>query len=107
MALSLGCNQNLSSIFGLVKALTLRSNEFSSNGFHLFVDGNITASSKEISTYEMQQQEHLNTVHPPHSLESLLPLQKAMLCITISAETNWAWSIPDVCRGHFRVQVNT
>lgn len=50
---------------------------------HLPVDGNLIASSKESSTYEMQQQEHLSTAHPPDSLESLLPLQKAMPCITI------------------------
>lgn len=31
MAGALGCNLNLSSILGLVEALTLRSNEFSSN----------------------------------------------------------------------------
>lgn len=65
---------------------------------HLPVDGNVTCSSKAISTYEMQQQEHLN---PPDSLESLLPLQKAMPCITISAQTSHFCAIPDVCRGHF------
>lgn len=38
------------------------------------VDGNVLTSSKEISTYEMQPQEHLSTAHPPDSFESLLPL---------------------------------
>lgn len=32
MAGALGCNLNLSSIIGLMEALTLRSDEFSSNG---------------------------------------------------------------------------
>lgn len=41
---------------------------------HLPVDGDVITSSKEIPTYERQQQEHLSTAHPPDSLESLLPL---------------------------------
>lgn len=70
------------------------------------VDGNVTAFPKEISTYETQQQEHLNTVHPPGSLESLLPLQKAIPCIIVSAKINWFCSIPDDCRVNFRAWAN-
>lgn len=45
------------------------------------VDGNVTASSKEISIYEMQQQELLNTVHPSDSSESLVSCHFRKPCL--------------------------